>query len=133
MNNIFTYDAFDASGVAETFRIKVDRLVDSDEEYIGIADYVVLEGDLSLLSACQLLSMEEWLAWEYVKRWNESASGLACNNDPVLGGIIDKTIISGEWFVIFNDDNLEMIEGLSSREEAFKEFQKAIEAIYWIE
>lgn len=71
MNNIFTYDAFDSSGVAETFRIKVDRLVDSDEEYIGIADYVVLEGDLSLLSACQILSMEEWLAWEYVKRWND--------------------------------------------------------------
>ena len=71
MNNIFTYDAFDASGVAETFVLKVDRLVDSDEEYIGIADYVVLEGDLSLLSACQLLSMEEWLAWEYVKRWND--------------------------------------------------------------
>lgn len=71
MNNIFTYDAFDASGVAETFILKVDRLVDSDEEYIGIADYVVLEGDLSLLSAYHLLSMEEWLAWEYVKRWND--------------------------------------------------------------
>ena len=71
MNNIFTYDAFDASGIAETFVLKVDRLVDSDEEYIGIADYVVLEGDLNLLSACQLLSMEEWLAWEYVKRWND--------------------------------------------------------------
>lgn len=65
--------------------------------------------------------------------WTESSTGLACNSDPVLGGIIDKTIVSGEWFVIFNDDNLEMIEGLSSREEAFKEFQKAIEAMYWIE
>lgn len=71
MNNIFTYDAFDASGVAETFVLKVDRLVDSDEEYIGIADYVVLDGDLSLLSASQLLTMEEWLAWEYVRRWND--------------------------------------------------------------
>lgn len=64
--------------------------------------------------------------------WNESASGMACNSDPVLGGIIDKTIVSGEWFVIFNDDDLDMIEGLSSREEAFKEFQKAIESKYWI-
>lgn len=64
--------------------------------------------------------------------WNESASGMACNNDPVLGGIIDKTIVSDEWFVIFNCDNIEMIEGLSSREEAFKEFQKAIDTMYWI-
>lgn len=71
MNRIFHYDAFDTHGVPETYVLKVDRLVDADEDYIGIADYVVLDGDLSLLSASQLLTMEEWLAWEYVRRWND--------------------------------------------------------------
>ena len=71
MNRIFHYDAFDAHSVPETYVLEVDRLVDADEDYIGIADYTVLDGDLSLLSASQLLTMEEWLVWEYVRRWND--------------------------------------------------------------
>lgn len=71
MNRIFNYETFDAHGVPENYILKVDRLVDADDDYIGIADYVVLDGDLSLLSASQLLTMEEWLAWEYVRRWND--------------------------------------------------------------
>lgn len=71
MNNIFEYDAFDATGVVETFTLEVKSLVDSDKEHIGFADYIVLEGDLTLLSPSQLEDMEVWLAWEYVNRWND--------------------------------------------------------------
>lgn len=67
------------------------------------------------------------------KGWTESASGMACNSDLILGGIIDKTIVSGKWFIIFNDDDLEMIEGLSSREEAFKVFEETINNKYIID
>lgn len=59
--------------------------------------------------------------------------GIACNNDPVLGGIIDSNLVSGLWFVIFNDDDLEMVEGLQSREEAFKIMEQTIKARYWTE
>lgn len=63
--------------------------------------------------------------------WTANGDGIATNNDPQLGGIIDKAIVSGEWFVIFNDDDLEAIEGLSSRAEAFEAFKRAIDAKYW--
>lgn len=56
--------------------------------------------------------------------------GIACNNDPLLGGIIDTNMVSGLWFVIFNDDDLEMVEGLQSREEAFKVFEQTINNKY---
>lgn len=68
-----------------------------------------------------------------MKGWNINGNGIACNNDPVLGGIIDSSIVSGNWFIIFNDDDLEMVEGLESREEAFRVFDKTIKAKYWTE
>lgn len=58
--------------------------------------------------------------------WTTNASGLACNPDPLLGGIIDKNIVSGEWFAIFNCEEIEPIEGIQSRGEAFDAFQTVI-------
>lgn len=63
--------------------------------------------------------------------FSESTSGMCVSNDPILGGIIDKRIIDGKWFVIFNDDDLDIMEGLDSREEAFQVYQHAIDAKYW--
>lgn len=52
--------------------------------------------------------------------WTEvSPGGMATNTDPVRGGIVDSEIVSGKWFAIFNDDTIPMIEGMSSRAEAF--------------
>lgn len=63
--------------------------------------------------------------------FSESESGMCVSNDPVLGGIIDKRIVDGKWFVIFNDDDLETVEELNTREEAFQAYQHAIDAKYW--
>lgn len=64
--------------------------------------------------------------------FSESESGMCVSNDPILGGIIDKRIVDGKWFVIFNDDDLEMIEEINSREDAFQAYQHAIDAKYWV-
>jgi len=63
--------------------------------------------------------------------FSESITGMCANSDPIVGGIIDSRIVDGKWFVIFNDDDLDMVEGLESREEAFQVYQKAIDAKYW--
>jgi len=53
--------------------------------------------------------------------WTESPSGkLLCSAD-ISGGIIDSNIVSGEWFVIFNDDR-EMQEGFDTRDDAIEAF-----------
>ena len=62
----------------------------------------------------------------------QGAIGIACNNDPQLGGIIDSNLVSGKWFIIFNDDDLDMVEGLDSREDAFKLFNETINTKYWV-
>lgn len=67
-----------------------------------------------------------------VTTWNEGASGIATSTDPQLGGIIDKAIVSGEWFVIFNSDQLESLEGFKTRAEAFAAHEAAIRATYWL-
>ena len=67
------------------------------------------------------------------KGFKVSSTGMACSNDPQLGGIIDSEIVSGLWFIIFNDDDLEMITGLKTQEEAFKVFTDNINAKYWTE
>ena len=71
MNRIFTYDAFDTTGVAETFTLKVNSLQNSDKEYLGDLDYEVLEGDITLLSDEQALEMEICISEQYVERWND--------------------------------------------------------------
>ena len=55
--------------------------------------------------------------------WTEaSPGGLATNSDPANGGIVDKNMAGLGWFVIFHRRDLDMVEGLPSREEAFRVF-----------
>ena len=56
--------------------------------------------------------------------WKLNGS-IATNIDPDLGGIIDCTIATGEWFVIFNAD-IPAIEGIATRDEAFAAHAAAI-------
>lgn len=56
--------------------------------------------------------------------WTESRpGGLACNPSKA-GGIIDSEIVSGEWFVIFNDER-ETLTGFATREDAAEAFAVA--------
>ncbi|MNC80333.1 hypothetical protein D3C76_165710 [compost metagenome] len=52
------------------------------------------------------------------------------NGDPQLGGIIDCAIVGGEWFVIFNDSDINNLDGFESCEKAFEAFNAAIAAKY---
>jgi putative DNA primase/helicase len=66
--------------------------------------------------------------------WSESRpGGMMTNPDPVNGGIIDSAFGSGEWFVIFNRNDLPTLEGFASRDEVFAAFEsewtKATEAL----
>lgn len=66
-----TYDAFDKTGIAETYVINVVSLQDSSKDYLGDLVYDVLEGDLSLLDEFQRVEMEIYCSQEYVRRWND--------------------------------------------------------------
>lgn len=66
-----TYDAFDKTGIAETYLIKVCSLQDSSEDYLGDLVYDVLAGDTSLLDEFQRVEMEIYCSQEYVRRWND--------------------------------------------------------------
>lgn len=59
------------------------------------------------------------------QNWKVSETGIMCSNHPTLGGIIDKAIVSGKWFVVFNDE-IDLIEGLESIEDAKEAFVTAI-------
>lgn len=65
------YDAFDKTGIAETYLINVISLQDSSKDYLGDLVYDVLEGDLSLLDEFQRVDMEIYCSNEYVRRWND--------------------------------------------------------------
>ena len=56
--------------------------------------------------------------------WTQSREGGLLCNPAIGGGIIDSNIVSGEWFIIFNDSR-EMIFGLESREDAVEAFASA--------
>jgi hypothetical protein len=59
--------------------------------------------------------------------WTEARpGGMATNRDPVKGGIIDHEDVSGKWFVIFSRDDLPVLDGFASRDEAFRAHQHAI-------
>lgn len=59
--------------------------------------------------------------------WTEAfPGGLATNTDPVKGGIIDKVMLAEEWFVIFERDDLPVLDGFASRDEAFRAHEQAI-------
>ena len=53
--------------------------------------------------------------------WTESRPGAMLCNPNAGGGIIDSEIVSGEWFVIFNDSR-ETLSGYESREDAIEAF-----------
>lgn len=60
--------------------------------------------------------------------WTESSpGGMATNQDPQNGGIVDKVLGSNEWFVIFNREGMATIDGLASRADAFRAFAAAME------
>jgi len=60
--------------------------------------------------------------------WSESyRGGMATNPDPQRGGIIDKAALSSEWFVVFNRDGLDVVEGLASRQAAFETFAQRLQ------
>lgn len=70
-----TYDAFDKTGIAETFVIKVNSLQDSSKDYLGGLVYDVVEGDISLLDEFQLVDMEIYCSNEYIRWWNDYMKG----------------------------------------------------------
>lgn len=70
-----TYDAFDSTGVPETFVIDTISLLNSDKEYLGDLNYQVLEGDTSLLSDDQLLAMEIYCSHEHIRLFNDYMKG----------------------------------------------------------
>ena len=52
--------------------------------------------------------------------WAESRPGaLMTNTDPIEGGIIDREIVSGLWFVISHNDNIPKLSDCASRAEAY--------------
>lgn len=53
--------------------------------------------------------------------WTESHSGGLLCNPAKNGGIIDKAIVSGEWFVIFGDGK-PTLEGYETRDDAVEAF-----------
>lgn len=69
------YDAFDKTGIAETYLINVISLQDSSKDYLGDLVYDVLEGDLSLLDEFQRVDMEIYCSQEYVRWWNDYMKG----------------------------------------------------------
>jgi hypothetical protein len=51
--------------------------------------------------------------------WHHLAEdAMATNIDPIAGGIIDKQIVSGKWFVIPNNDAIPQVEDLETKAEA---------------
>lgn len=69
------YDAFDKTGIAETYLINVISLQDSSKDYLGDLVYDVLDGDTSLLDEFQRVEMEIYCSNEYVRRWNDYMKG----------------------------------------------------------
>jgi hypothetical protein len=58
---------------------------------------------------------------ELPKGWTElETGGLATNQDPISGGIVDSEIKSGKWFVIPNNDNIGKLTGFATRAEALE-------------
>ncbi|WP_425953102.1 hypothetical protein [Ralstonia pseudosolanacearum] len=59
--------------------------------------------------------------------WTEATpGGMATNPDPMLGGIVDREIVSGKWFVVFNRDDLDLLDGFATRQSAFEAFARTI-------
>lgn len=63
--------------------------------------------------------------------WNHIApEAIATNKDPILGGIVDKNIVSGLWFAIPNSDHIEMAEGFKTKQEAIAYIEEQASKVY---
>jgi hypothetical protein len=63
---------------------------------------------------------------ELIPGWSEGDNGILASADPIFGGIIDKAIVSGRWFVIFNDDSIPPTDlEFATRAEAIGHFIRA--------
>jgi hypothetical protein len=70
---------------------------------------------------------EQAMAFELPEGWTEaSPGGMATSRDPILGGIIDRTIVTGEWFAIPNRPGIGPLEGFKNRPAAFAALQQAL-------
>lgn len=58
--------------------------------------------------------------------WKGTPAGIATNDDKVSGGIVDKAIADGKWFVIPNNDAIGTLEGFDSREAAITGLADAV-------
>lgn len=63
--------------------------------------------------------------------WNHlNTNGIATNNDPHFGGIIDSAIVSGKWFVIPNSDLIPIAEDFNTKQEAMDYLEAKIKEVY---
>ena len=63
--------------------------------------------------------------------WSESfTGGMLVNSNPENGGIIDNEIVTGKWFVVFNDGR-DSLTGYNTRAEAVDAFVFAITKGYY--
>jgi hypothetical protein len=59
--------------------------------------------------------------------WNHLAEdAMSANADPIVGGIIDREIVSGKWFVIPNNDAIPQADDFESKTEAFAYLDKKV-------
>lgn len=59
--------------------------------------------------------------------WSEATTGgMATNSDPINGGIVDRTIVGGQWFAIANRPGVGPLEGFRDRAAAFDALANAL-------
>lgn len=58
--------------------------------------------------------------------WSEGPNGIICNRHEQDGGIIDRAILSKEWFIVFNRDGLDSLHGFPTRDSAITSFLNEI-------
>lgn len=62
--------------------------------------------------------------------WTETfPGGMATCPDPLYGGIVDSRMSDGLWFIVFHDDELDCLEGMSSREAAMAKFHECLNSV----
>ena len=128
-------DGFEVTRAKRSLLVSLSRLADGDVTRV-LTEHRGMECDGE--TTYHLVDISEVHAWrashsrrpdavvqaddrELPEGWTEaSPAGMATNPDPQNGGIIDRTIATNEWFIVFNRDNLATIEGLVSRKVAFE-------------
>ena len=62
---------------------------------------------------------------ELPEGWSGSTEGVATSKDPETGGIVDKSIVSGEWFAVPNKAGAATLEGFKTQADAIAALRKA--------